>query len=471
MDKRVSLGKNILIFGLGTSLSKLMSILLIGLYTRYISTEDYGYYDILFTVISMMTPLVTLQIIDALYRQLLDSRDESDTARSVSGAFAVVAAGLVIVVTALCVVNILADIRFGWILPGFLITTVMLSFSQQTARGLRRNTVFAMSGVIYTGIMAGANIFFIIALDMSVDALFTSIIIANIAAVLFIEATVGVYRRVRIKALDMWLVKSMCRYSIPLLPNALIWWLLMLVSRLSVGAALETGAIGIFAASAKFPALLMTVFNIFGLAWQESAITEYDSEHRNEYYTTTFNRYMRLLLSSLLVLISVTRGMASILIGEDYSSAWLYIPLLYFSSVFAAFSQFYGTGYLSAKKTVGSFLTTVIGVACGFSVLLLVPVLGIQAAALAQMTAYLVLFLVRVVHTRRFFRIRVDLPAMLSLLVLAALFTFVYYRADLRFDAAMFGVSAVVFLIFNRELIKKMLETAAGAMRKWRERP
>jgi O-antigen/teichoic acid export membrane protein len=215
----------------------------------------------------------------------------------------------------------------------------------------------------------------------------------------------------------------------------------------------------------------MTVFNIFGLAWQESAITEYDSEHRNEYYTTTFNRYMRLLLSSLLVLISVTRGMASILIGEDYSSAWLYIPLLYFSSVFAAFSQFYGTGYLSAKKTVGSFLTTVIGVACGFSVLLLVPVLGIQAAALAQMTAYLVLFLVRVVHTRRFFRIRVDLPAMLSLLVLAALFTFVYYRADLRFDAAMFGVSAVVFLIFNRELIKKMLETAAGAMRKWRERP
>jgi O-antigen/teichoic acid export membrane protein len=471
METKSSLGKNIFIFGLGTSLSKLMSVLLIGLYTRHITTEDFGYYDILFTVISMMTPLVTLQIIDALYRYLLDSRDESDANRAVTASFAVVVAGLGLAVGVLSVINSLTDIRMGWLLPLYSVTSVMLIFFQQTARGLRRNTVYAMSGVLYTAVMAGANILFIVGFGMSVEALFISVIIADVIAILFIELTVGVCRRVKIKALDMWLVKSMCRYSIPLLPNALIWWLLMLLSRISISAVLGTDANGIFAASAKFPALLMTVYNIFGLAWQESAITEYGSKDRNEYYTITFNRYMRLLLSSLLILLSVTRGVTAILIGEDYASAWLYIPYLYFGSVFAAFSQFYGTGYLSAKKTVGAFVTTAIGVACGASVLITVPALGIQAAALAQMAAYLAVFLIRTVHTRQFFRIRVDLRALAALSVLAVLFTFGYFRADLRLDLAMLGISVVIFVIFNLELIKRMYGMASETLMKRRAKP
>jgi O-antigen/teichoic acid export membrane protein len=466
MDKKTSLGRNILIFGLGTSLSKIMSVLLVGLYTRFITAEDFGYYDILYTVILMMTPLITLQISDALYRNLLDSRSDEDAGRTVSGAFFVAALGLFIAVAVINIINLIYDIRFGWILPGYFITTIMLIFSQQTARGLRRNTVYAASGVVYTFIMLAANIIFIVALGFGVEALFYSVMIADAAAVLLIEFTVRVYRRVRFTLISPEQLKTMCRYSVPLLPNALMWGLLMLICRLAIRAHIGGEANGIFAASAKFPALLMTLFNVFGLAWQESAIEQYSSEDRNEFYSKTFNMYMRLLLSSLLVLLAVTRGVTLVLIGAEFSSAWLYVPFLYFGSVFAAFSQFYGTGYLSSKKTVGAFVTTFAGVCFGLLFLLLIPFIGLQAASLAQMAAYFAVFLTRVIHTRRFFRIRLELPVFIFLSALTGVFTYCYFLADLRAEAAMLCAAAAVFIIFNRDLLNRLLKTASNTLRK-----
>jgi O-antigen/teichoic acid export membrane protein len=469
MNKKTSLGKNILIFGLGTSLSKLMSVLLVGLYTMRLERVDYGYYDILITVVSMATPFITLQITDGLYRHLLESPDDADASRSVTGSFAVIGSGLLLSTLVLCTVNLLTDIRMGWLLPGYFITTILFIFSQQTARGLRRNVAYAMSGVVYTSVMLTANIIFIVVLNWGVESLLYSIMIADLFGIVLIELKVGVYRRIKLYSFDFGLVKTMCRYSIPLLPNAMMWWFLMLLCRVVIGAE----ANGLFAVSSKFPALLMTVFSIFGLAWQESAITEYDSEHRDEFYSKTFNLYMRLLLSSLLVLLSVTRGVTTILIGSGFSEAWLYIPYLYIGSVFAAFSQFYGTGYLSAKKTIGLFFTTLTGVGFGVALLFTLPQIvdapriDLYTASLSQMTAYVVMFLTCVIHTRKFFRIRIELPVMLSLLGMAALYTYGYYLADLRMEAAMFIIALPVFYFANEELIGRMLGLAA---RKLRER-
>jgi O-antigen/teichoic acid export membrane protein len=469
MKQKSRLGKNIIIFGLGTSISKLMSILLVGLYTAYLTTEDFGYYDILFTIISMAVPLITLQITDALFRNLLDSRGEEETTRSITAAAAVTACGAGLAVAVMYIVNLASDIRMGWLLPGYAVTAVMLIFSQQTARGLKRNTIYAASGLVYTGVMVGCNIYFIIGLGFGVESLIYSAVIADICAVALIEATVGVYRRVRFSSLDMLLVKSMCRYSIPLLPNAMMWWLLMLINRAVINGVLGTDYNGIFAVSSKFPALLMTVFNIFTLAWQESAITEYDSKGRDEYYSNTFNLYMRLLFASLLLLLPLTRYLTLLLIGEAFGEAWKYIPFLYVGSLFAAFSQFYGTGYLSAKKTRGAFVTTLIGVSAGFAVLFFMPRLpahmGLYIAALAQMAAYIVVFLARVIHTRKFFRIQTEWGIMASMLALAALYLFGYYMESLRLDIVMFAAGAVIFPLVNRELLKRIFEILKNARR------
>ncbi|MDR0326439.1 MAG: lipopolysaccharide biosynthesis protein [Oscillospiraceae bacterium] len=473
MDRKNALAKNILIFGLGTSLSKLMSVLLIGLYTAYITADDLGYYDILITVILMATPMVTLQITDALYRHLLelrDGNDETDATRVLSGAFAVVAGGLFLAVVVLCILNMLAEIRLGWILPGYFVTSVMLVFSQQAARGLRRNTVYALSGVTYTGVMLAANLIFIITLGVGVEALLYSVIIADVFAILLIECTVGVYRRVRFSLISFKQVREMCHYSVPLLPHAVIWPVMMVVNRYAILHFEGLEANGLFAAASKFPALLMTVYNIFGLAWQENAILEYGSHDRNEYYTKTFRMYVRLLSGTILLLLPATRHIVSLLLHESYYDAWQLIPLLYMGSMFQAFSNFYATVYMGAKRTMGLFVTTMLGVGGGITVCLLtIPYIGAQAASLAHMTAFLLAWLLRVVHTRRYAKIELNPPILLLMAVLSTAYIYSFFRAVPMADLLLFLAAIPIFIWLNRDLIRIIIGMAKGALRKKEE--
>lgn len=467
MDRKHSLVKNIFIFGFGTSLSKLMSVLLVGFYTAYISLEDYGYYDILVTMVSTLTPLITLQITDALYRHLLEARDENDAAKTITGAFAVVAGGLCLATVIQFILYSFSDIRMGWILPGYFIASILFVFSQQTARGLKRNSVYAVSGIVTTGVMLAANIILIVGFGMGVEALLYSTIIADVCGIILIEATVGIFRRVRFYALSKKQIQDMLRYSIPLLPNAVTWWLMMLFNRYAIKYFVGLDANGLFGAASKFPALLMTVYGIFGLAWQENAILEYGASDRNEYYTKTFRMYFRLLTGAILLLLPATRHIVSILINERYYDAWVLIPFLYMGSMFQAFSNFYATIYMGAKRTMGAFVTMVLGVGGGIALCLLtIPRLGAQAAALAHMTAFLLTWLMRTVHTRKYAQIKLNLPVMLPIIALSALYIAFTFRANQITDLILFAAAIPIFIIINKDLIVLMLGMVKGFLSK-----
>jgi len=466
MNRKNTLVKNVFIFGIGTSFSKLMTFLLAGVYTRYILKADYGYYDVLYSVIMLIAPLVSLSIIDALYRHLLDANGEEEERKVITSAFAVLVTGLVCMTGILVLVNTLFDIRFGWILPGYIASYVFFNFAQQTVRGLQRNVIYALSGMVYTVVMIAVAFYLIAVRGNGVEALLYSVIIANVVGIILIECTTGAYRRLRFSSFSAPFLREMCRYSIPLLPNQLIWWGLPLVMRISITNTLGYDYNGIFAVAAKFPNLLMTVVGIFVLAWQESAITEYKSEDRDGYYSATFNHYMRLLLSTLLVLLAATRAAVYLIIDPEYHNSLQTIPFLYIGCIFYSLATFISAGYLGAKKTSGVFLTTMIGALCGSVCLFLLPSIGLYAAALTQMTAYLVIFITRAVHSRKYIRIRVNFPVMFALAGLSVLYTFVYYRQSWTLDIVT-GVAAIgLFFYVNRVMLSRLLEIGLGLFRK-----
>ena len=62
------LGKNTLLFALGSFTQKAMAFLLVPFYTYVLSTSDYGTSDLIITISSMIWPLFTLLIDDAVLR-------------------------------------------------------------------------------------------------------------------------------------------------------------------------------------------------------------------------------------------------------------------------------------------------------------------------------------------------------------------------------------------------------------------
>ena len=78
MSRESNLVKNTMIITIGKVCTQLVSFLLLPLYTAILSTEDYGVVDLLNTLVALLLPLVTLQIDQALFRELVEVRGNKD---------------------------------------------------------------------------------------------------------------------------------------------------------------------------------------------------------------------------------------------------------------------------------------------------------------------------------------------------------------------------------------------------------
>ena len=95
----------------------------------------------------------------------------------------------------------------------------------------------------------------------------------------------------------------------------------------------------------KFPTILTTITSIFYLAWQESAIQEYNSPNRDKFYSEVFKKYYILLFTLCLCAIPATRLVIELFVSEAYKNAWEYTGFLYLGAAFSALSSFLGMGY------------------------------------------------------------------------------------------------------------------------------
>ena len=78
MNREKNLFKNTLILSIGNICTKLITFFLLPLYTAVLSTEEYGIVDLLNTLVSLFLPIVTFQIEQAVFRSLLDVRENND---------------------------------------------------------------------------------------------------------------------------------------------------------------------------------------------------------------------------------------------------------------------------------------------------------------------------------------------------------------------------------------------------------
>ena len=122
------------------------------------------------------------------------------------------------------------------------------------------------------------------------------------------------------------------------------------------------------------------------------------------------------------VIIALCRVEIRLLSAPRFYSAWEYIPTLTLAMIFSAFASFMGSVYVVTKRSIASFRTALWGALTNIVLnLLLIPILGIQGAAIATLASYLLCFAIRAVSARRMIPFRFCIGRMLgSAAVLAA---------------------------------------------------
>lgn len=456
-NKETRLLKNTVIYTISNFGSKILTFLIVPLYTYYLTTSEYGTYDTVISILSLVTPLCILAINEGLLRWLLGSYTYSDRSKIITTGGYIYLSLLSVVEIILLVTFRIADWQYGAYFIVLLVGSTMQTVLQFVARGLRRNKVFAVSGVLYTIVMLSLNLLCVIALKMNIDGMFISIIVAHFVSDIYIIISISSDFSFKPKEFDKFLAKDMSKYSILLVPNNISWWIINVSDRLMITYMIGASANGIYAIACKFPSIVAVLHTIFYQAWQEQAVLEYESEDRDAFYTKIFNIYMRLSLCSVLILIPLSKWIIIHFMDVSYQSGYIYIGILYLGSIFSSFSGFFGTGYISAKDTKSAMITTMIGAIVNVVInLAFIPTFGIWAACISTLMGYLVVWIIRIIQTRKYFTINVDWKCFVFLLVANTLYSSLISINNDVLLYAMIVISFVVFWIINLNTVKSV---------------
>lgn len=454
--------QNSLVFTVGNLGSKIFSYIIVLLYTYYISAEELGYYDIVLTTISLLQPVVMLSFDEGIYRWLIDAK-ESKVKQILSTCLKTVLILTIIAIVIFEGFNFKFHFQYALEIILLFASSLIYQMVLNSIRGLANNKLYAISGVLNSFLLFTFEVIGIIGFGMGVEALLLSTFAANVLTVLHIYIKEPKFHGVLKESYDCTLVKNIAKYTIPLIPNSISWWIVNSSDRYIILEYLGTASNGIYSVACKFPTVISTISNILYFALQEAIIKEYESDDRNDFYSSIFEKYYMFLFSLTLCGIPITKIVIMYFVGEEYTVAWQYIGFLFLSTVFSALSSFLGIGYQISRETIKSSYTT-IGAAIVNIVtnVVLIKFIGLHAATFSTFIAYFALFIIRMVHCKKYFTLNVNRLKFYSIFISALGYVIVSYIGNVIMNLLLFCGGLLFMGIVNkktiREFIKKMRE-------------
>lgn len=466
-EKSKALITGTIIYTIGNLGTKILSFIIVPLYTYYINTADMGDYDLVNSTISLLTPILTLQIMDAAYAFMM--RDSRKVLECIDAVYKFMLTSTLLSAAVILIINAFIPIKYCYYMVILLAISKFFGVLQKLLRGLKNQKLFAASGIAYTAIFLALNLIQIVVLKQGVDALFQSAIISYTICTIIVLIFEKRLRTFNFKTHSLQLQKEMLKFSIPLVPNQLNWWMINTLDRYIIRFFLGSSANGIWAIAHKFPSVLQLLFNIFYMSWQDTAIVD-ENKDSGQFYTKIFKLYYKFSFTFLIFLVPFTKLFILFAMEDSYHSAIQYIGFLYLGTIFQAFSSFFGVGYLKNDTTKQAATTSIFGAIVNTVInLTLIKFIGLYAAAIATFIGFLVMFVIRVFQTKKTMQIKIN-PAEFSTLFLIALAAVIMnIFTNSTQDVILLIIGILIFIIVNNKELISLAKALLNKIKKGRK--
>ncbi|MBQ7739947.1 MAG: polysaccharide biosynthesis C-terminal domain-containing protein [Eubacterium sp.] len=416
MDKYKKLAANTVIFAIGTFSSKLLSFFLLPYVTRKLESGDYGAADLVQQTANVLIPIVFLQISAGALRFALD-KDSNRTDVFTTGIRTMAQGYIIFLCFAYPISRIeVNDFRLGEyivLIYLFVLTSGTRQYCQQFVRGCGNVKIFAVDGILTTGSMLLFNILFLGPMNMGVNGYIIAIIASDFCSIIFFTVTNKLWRYVSFGKVNKKTKWDMIKYSVPLMPTIILWWVMNVSDRYMVTYFINSSANGLYTAASKIPNFIIMFSTIFIEAWQLSAVDEYDSKGRADFFSKVFKVYSGGVFAVASGLIIACQLITKILVAKSYYESWQYVPILVMATTMSCFVNFLGSIYMAEKKSVMAMVTALAGAATNVVLnLILIPRMGANGAAIATVAAFMMVFVSRVFNTKKYVNVKFNAPFM-----------------------------------------------------------
>ena len=294
MNKYKKLIVNSGIFTVANFGSRLINFLFVPLYTFWLTTEEYGAIDTILATISLLIPLISLSLADCVMRFVMEDFKKKKVL--LSNAFITVFVIMGLFGLSYFPFQEIEIFSRYWIqFYLLLIMQTVNTIASQYVRGIGKVATFALNGVINTFFQIGFNIWFIAGLNWGIGGYLLGMNLSFIICNFYLGIKSDILKNISWKNFDFKYLKTMLRFSLPLVPTAMMWWVMNSADRYIILGVLGLSATGIYAVASKIPHIINMLFSIFQQAWQLSAIEESKAEDQTRFYSLIYNSLFEVL--------------------------------------------------------------------------------------------------------------------------------------------------------------------------------
>lgn len=456
--KKKQLFKNTLIIFFGKVSTQLISYFLLPLYTSHLIKSEYGLVDIIQTYVTLFVPIITLELEMSVFRYLIDVRgEEKDTKKLMSNNFYILGISLFTFSVLYIIITSFITIPLRWFILFDVIVCVLSGNFLQVTRGFGKTVDYSISCIL-TGITTIlSNIVLILHFNMQADGMILSMAFANLVCSLYLFLRLKMYRYIDFHLVDKKLIKSMNKYSIPLIPNGISWWIVNASDRTIITYALGSAFNGLYAVSNKFPNIISSLTGVFNLSWSESAALHINSPDRDEFFSDIFNTVIKLFTAMGAGMIACMPFIFPIFINKEYNDAYPYIPFLVLGTVFNVVICLYSQIYLAKKLSKQVATTAIIGAVINVVInVLFIKKLGLYAAALSTAISYFVMMLYRHFDIKKYIHIEIEKSLIIKSIFIFTIVIYFYYQRNNVLNIISLIIAVIYAFLLNK---KFLLET------------
>ncbi len=414
----VSNGKiisNSIIYTASGILIKCFSFFLLPLYTAYLTTADYGVTNIANSFVSVMSFVAAFSLYSAVMRFYVDLKDDEKKLRRFYGT---IISFVAISCVFICVILYLfKDFVEKYIFSGipffpvvFIVCISLLFQCEHTIydnilRSQQKAFKSSVLSIAYFLVTVALNIVFVVVLKMGAVG---SLLAGGIASAVYtFYAIADMLKAKKITfCIDIKLLKSALKYSIPILPHNLSTHIATFVSSVLIGSTANFGALGVYSVALQFGHIADTVQNYVNHAYGPWLFEKLHSKEQG--YKSSIRQVVNMLVSVIgLLFVGIAlfaHDYIVLLVDKDFAGAWKYVPFIVLVFAIKTMYYFYVNILFYFKKASKILFTATLSSSI-INVLLsaiFIPLYGAFGSIIADAVAMIIRVIIIVFISKRF---------------------------------------------------------------------
>lgn len=339
-----------------------------------------------------------------------------------------------------------------------LIGVVLNIFSgllMQFARGLGDMLAYSVSSFLTAASTVVLNVVFVAVLKLGAHGMFIATMCGIAINCIYLFFKLKAWKYYKPKLVDLSLIKEVCGYSLPLVPNQISGWILSASDRTIIAKFLSVAENGVYSVANKFSNLVGTFYGFFNLAWVETVSVHYNDSDRDEFIGDMMETVSNLFVSICVGIIAIMPFVFPVMVNQQYGNAYYQIPILLIAVIFQILVGLYSAIYIALKKSSTIARTTIAGAIINVLVnLALIRFIGLYAASISTLVSYASTALYRRIDIRKYIKIKVNVKNILLNSVAVVFVTLSYYFNITILNVAALVIACIYAVGINWKLIK-----------------